>query len=79
MTALEIMSELVKQILSELDDIGEAAARLKASAGAARNQTDLEVAILTQQLRTIEEKNANATAFIKEAVSILNKLKKPTE
>ena len=42
----------------------------------ASKQTDLEVAILTKQVKTLRERNENAKQLIEKSVSILEKLKK---
>jgi hypothetical protein len=38
-------------------------------------QTDLEVAILTEQVKNLRDKNARATDMINQTISILKKLK----
>ena len=60
----------------ELTSLEEAAARLRGTAIHAGKQTDLEVAILSEQVRTLRDKNARATQMINESISILEKLKK---
>jgi len=42
----------------------------------ASKQTDLEVAILTKQVKNLREKNEAAKQLIEKSVSILEKLKK---
>jgi hypothetical protein len=69
------MSDYVEQILNELTLIGESADKLRGAAAGAARQTDLEVAILTQQIADLREKNAKAGVFIQETLSILGKLK----
>ncbi|MEE1110715.1 MAG: hypothetical protein UIH99_00700 [Alphaproteobacteria bacterium] len=70
------MSDLKQQIYNELAQLEEAAARLRGTAIHAGKQTDLEVAILTEQLKSLRDKNARATKMIDESISILKKLKK---
>ena len=70
------MSEILCLIFKELDSLEESAAKLRGRAGAAGKQTDLEVAILTQQVADLREKNAKATEKIEKATDILEKLKK---
>lgn len=70
------MAELKQQIFHELALLEDAAARLRGTAIHAGKQTDLEVAILTEQVRTLREKNARATDMIDKSISILKKLKK---
>ena len=70
------MSDILEQILSELDGLGEAAVKLRSAAAGASRQTDLEVAILAQQVTDLREKNAKAGKFIEEATGVLEKLKK---
>ncbi len=68
------MSDLKQQIFQELSALEDAAARLRGTAVAAGRQTDLEVAILTEQVKSLREKNARATQMIDESISILKKL-----
>ena len=70
------MADIKEQIFSELDAIESLAAGLRGSALSATKQTDLEVAILTKQVKTLREKNENARDLIEKSVSILEKLKK---
>jgi hypothetical protein len=70
------MSDLKQQIYNELAQLEEAAARLRGTAIHAGKQTDLEVAILTEQVKSLRDKNARATKMIDESISILKKLKK---
>lgn len=68
------MSEIKDQIFHELTKLEESAARLRASAISAGKQTDLEVAILTEQVKKLRDKNARATELIDRSVSLLKKL-----
>ena len=70
------MSDLKQQIFNELSNLEEAAARLRGSAINAGKQTDLEVAILTEQVKNLRDKNARATEMIDKSINILQKLKK---
>lgn len=70
------MSDLKEQIFHELANLEEAAARLRGTAIHAGKQTDLEVAILTEQVKNLREKNARATEMIDKSINILQKLKK---
>ena len=70
------MSDLKKQIFQELASLEDAVVRLRGTAINAGRQTDLEVAILTEQVRTLRDKNARATEMIDESISIIKKLKK---
>lgn len=70
------MSDLKKQIFQELASLEDAVMRLRGTAINAGKQTDLEVAILTEQVRTLRDKNARATEMIDESISIIKKLKK---
>ena len=72
------MSDIKEQIFQELTKLEDAAARLRATAVNAGKQTDLEVAILTEQVRNLRSKNARATELIDQSVEILKKLK-PTD
>ncbi len=69
------MSDIKQQIFSELTALEDAAARLRGTAVAAGRQTDLEVAILTEQVKTLRDKNARANDLIEKSISILKKLK----
>ena len=69
------MADIKQQIFSELNALEEVAARLRGTAVAAGKQTDLEVAILTEQVRTLRDKNVRATELIDKSISILKKLK----
>ncbi len=69
------MGDIKQQIFQELSSLEDAAARLRATAVNAGKQTDLEVAILTEQVKTLREKNAKATEMINQSISILKKLK----
>ena len=70
------MADIKQQIFQELANLEEAAAKLRGTAINAGKQTDLEVAILTEQVRGLREKNARAVDMIDKSVSILRKLKK---
>ena len=68
--------DIKQQIFQELDSLGSLALHLRADATCASKQTDLEVAILTKQVKSLREKNEHAKDLIKKSVSILEKLKK---
>ena len=70
------MANIKDQIFQELDSLELIAQHLRADANDASKQTDLEVAILTKQVKTLREKNENAKQLIEKSVSILEKLKK---
>ena len=70
------MADLKQKIFQELTHLEDAAARLRGTAIHAGKQTDLEVAILTQQVKSLREKNARATEMIDKSLGILKKLKK---
>ncbi len=70
------MADIKDQIFQELDSLEVLAQHLRADAQCATKQTDLEVAILTNQVKTLREKNENAKQLIEKSVSILEKLKK---
>jgi len=70
------MADIKQQIFHELTHLEEAAAKLRGTAIHAGKQTDLEVAILTEQVRTLRDKNARAADAIDKSLSILRKLKK---
>ena len=70
------MSDLKKQIFQELASLEDAVVRLRGTAINAGKQTDLEVAILTEQVKNLREKNVRATEIIDKSINILQKLKK---
>ena len=70
------MADIKQQIFQELDAVESLALHLRADATCASKQTDLEVAILTKQVKTLREKNERAKNLIEKSVSILEKLKK---
>ena len=74
MSYTDIMADIKQQIFQELASLEEAAARLRGTAVAAGKQTDLEVAILTEQEKNLRDKNARATDMIDKSIDILKKL-----
>ena len=68
------MADIKQQIFQELASLEEAAARLRGTAVAAGKQTDLEVAILTEQVKNLRDKNARAVDMIDKSIDILKKL-----
>ena len=70
------MADIKEQIFQELDSVETLAQHLRADAQCACKQTDLEVAILTKQVKTLREKNENARELIEKSVSILENLRK---
>ncbi len=68
------MADIKEQIFQELASLETAATALRGTAVAAGKQTDLEVAILTEQVRVLRDKNARATDLIDKSISILKKL-----
>lgn len=69
------MSDIKQQIFQELNLVEEAASKLRSVAVNAGKQTDLEVAILTEQVKGLRDKNARATDVINQTIAILKKLK----
>ena len=69
------MGDIKQQIFQELTNLEEVAVRLRSTAVNAGKQTDLEVAILTEQVKGLREKNEKATEMINQSISILKKLK----
>ena len=70
------MVNIKQQIFQELDSLEASAIHLRADATSASKQTDLEVAILTKQVKNLREKNEKAKDLIEKSVSILEKLNK---
>lgn len=68
------MADIKQQIFQELSALEDAASRLRSSAVVAGRQTDLEVAILTEQVKTLRDKNKRATELIDNSLNILKKL-----
>jgi hypothetical protein len=68
------MSDIKQQIFQELSALEDATSRLRSSAAFAGRQTDLEVAILTEQVKTLRDKNKRAGDMIDKSLSILKKL-----
>lgn len=72
---IEVMSDVRQQIFKELSELEETVAKLRSAAQNAGKQTDLEVAILTEQVKNSREKNAAASDLVGKAISILKNLK----
>ncbi len=68
------MADIKQQIFQELSALEEAASRLRSAAVVAGHQTDLEVAILTEQVKNLREKNKRANDMIDNSLAILKKL-----
>jgi len=68
------MTDIKKQIMQELDNLEEAVLGVRSDANSASKQTDLEVAILTKQVKNLKEKNKQANDLIDKSVEILKKL-----
>mgnify|MGYP003443296892 CR=1 FL=1 len=68
------MSDIKQQIFQELTKLDEAAAKLRGTAIHAGKQTDLEVAILTEQVKSLRDKNARASELIDKSINVLKKL-----
>lgn len=64
-----------QQILKELGALEETVTKLRGVAIHAGKQTDLEVAILTEQNRTLREKNKQAAELVDKSISILKAMK----
>ncbi len=67
------MSEIKQQIFKELDALESAVMKLRGAAQIAGKQTDLEVAILTEQVKTLREKNKNAAILVDKSLELLKK------
>ena len=65
------MVDIKQQIFQELTALEDATSKLRATAVNAGKQTDLEVAILTEQVKNLREKNAKATDIINQSITIL--------
>ncbi|MBQ9539801.1 MAG: hypothetical protein IJU89_00020 [Alphaproteobacteria bacterium] len=69
------MADIKEQIFQELAKLEEGVASLRATAVNAGKQTDLEVAILTEQVKKFRDKNLRASELIDQTVSLLKNLK----
>ncbi|MDR0741678.1 MAG: hypothetical protein LBF28_02800 [Rickettsiales bacterium] len=69
------MSDIKQQIFRELAGMEETVSKLRSVALNAGKQTDLEVAILTEQIKILREKNERASDLIGKSISILKALK----
>ncbi len=67
------MADIKHQIFQELSALEEAASKLRGAAVIAGRQTDLEVAILTEQVKNLRDKNARAAEMIDKSIDILKK------
>ena len=70
------MANIKEQIFQELDSLETLTVHLRAEAASASKQTDLEVAILTKQVKNQRKRNEAVKQLIEKSVSILEKLKK---
>ena len=68
------MSDIKDQIFHELSALEEAASRLRGAATVAERQTDLEVAILTEQVKNLRDRNKRAVEMVDKSLTILKKL-----
>lgn len=68
------MSDIKDQIFHELSSLEDAVSRVRGAAVVAERQTDLEVAILTEQVKNLRERNKRATDMIDKSLTILKKL-----
>lgn len=69
------MSDITQQIFKELGALEEIVTKLRSTAMNAGKQTDLEVAILTEQVKALREKNAQASELVGKSISILKNMK----
>lgn len=67
------MADIKEQIFQELSSLEDAASKLRATAVSAGRQTDLEVAILSQQVRNLRDRNARAAELVDKSIEILKK------
>ena len=70
------MTDLKQQIFHELSTLDDMVGRLRATAVNAGKQTDLEVAILNQQVKSMRDKNARATEIIDKSMAVLTSMSK---
>ncbi|MBD5391554.1 hypothetical protein HDR66_01985 [bacterium] len=69
------MADIKQQIFQELASLEEGVSKLRGAAVFAGRQTDLEVAILTEQVKNLRTRNARATELIDKSMDILKTLK----
>ena len=67
------MSDIKQQIFQELSALEDAVSRVRGAAVVAERQTDLEVAILTEQVKNLRDRNKRATDMIDKSLTILKK------
>ena len=68
------MADIKEQIFHELSALEEAVSRVRGAAVVAERQTDLEVAILTEQVKNLRDRNKRASDMIDKSLTILKKL-----
>ncbi len=68
------MIETKNKILKELAELEAKAIDLKANCLQPAQQTDLEVAILTEQVRILRQKNESASELINKAMNLIKNL-----
>ena len=69
------MSDIKKQVFAELDALEAGIMRLQGSEVASKNQTDLEIAILREQVAKQADAQKTAKDKIDKALSILKVMK----
>ena len=69
------MSDIKKQIFTELDALEAGIMKLQGSETASKNQTDLEIAILREQVAKQKESQKTAADKIDKALSIIKAIK----
>lgn len=69
------MTDIKQQIFKELSALEEMATKVRSVAMNAGKQTDLEVAILTEQVKSLRDKNARASELVSKSISLLKKPK----
>lgn len=66
--------DIKSQIFKELDALETSVSKLRDTARNAGQQTDLEVAILNEQVKTLREKNEKVVGLIDKSVAILKRI-----
>lgn len=67
--------DIKDRILAELDALEQAVFNLRGSEVASKNQTDLEIAILREQVRKLNESRDSAYKKVDKSIAILKAMK----
>ncbi len=71
---MQNMSEIKNQIYKELDALENAVVKLRGARQTAGKQTDLEVAILTEQVKALRAQRERAGELVDKSIKILKRM-----